>query len=448
MITWRLRCVALLILLSLVGCSILPSQPGDQAPVGTPTPQLVLTSGVSATAVAETPATPSAPEETTDTPQSERASMVRIWVPPEFDPEGNSPASQLLKARLDEFTVENPDVRLEVRVKALDGEGGMLDSLVVANAAAPLTLPDLVLLPRPLLESAALKGLIYLFDGLTNLMDDPSWFEYAQQLARLKSGIYGIPFAGEAMVLANRPSLLGTRSYNLEDYLEPGEVLLFPAADPQALYTLSQYLAKGGSLQDAEGRPWLDEAILTNILEFYQRASLAGVMPYWLTQYSNDAQVWEAFTGGEFPMAVTRASMYLKNSQSGTADLAMAPMPILDDAPFTLASGWSWALAGQDPEKRLLSVRLAEFLVEPEFLADWTSAAGYLPPRADALQNWQNADLRQVVEQISYSAQLMPSLDVISTLGPALQQAVVDVLKAQNDPQTAAQETTDQVNQP
>jgi len=374
--------------------------------------------------------------------------MVRIWVPPEFDPLGNSPASQILKARLDEFTSENPDVRLEVRVKALDGEGGMLDSLVAANAAAPLTLPDLVLLPRPLLESAALKGLIYPYEGLTSLLDDPSWFVYAQQLAHIKSGIYGMPFAGEAMVLANRPFLLGTRSYNLEDYLEPGEVLLFPAADPQALYTLSQYLAKGGSLQDAEGRPWLDEAILTNILEFYQRASLAGVMPYWLTQYSNDAQVWEAFMGGEFPMAVTRASMYLKNSQSGTADLAMAPMPILDDAPFTLASGWSWALAGQDPEKRLLSVQLAEFLVEPEFLAEWTSAAGYLPPRVDALQNWQDADLRQVVEQISYSAQLMPSLDLISTLGPALEQAVVDVLKAQNDPQTAAQEATDQVNQP
>ena len=448
MIAWQLSGVTLLLLLSLAGCSILPSLQLDQAQVGTPTPPSMLTTGVSATVAASATTAPSTPGEITDVPQSEEVSMVRIWVPPEFDPEGNSPASQLLKARLDEFMVENPDVRLEVRVKALDGEGGMLDSLVVANAAAPLTLPDLVLLPRPLLESAALKGLIYLYDGLTNLMDDPSWFEYAKQLAHLESGIYGIPFAGEAMVLANRPSLLGTRSYNLEDYLEPGEVLLFPAADPQALYTLSQYLAKGGSLQDTEGRPWLDEAILTNILEFYQRASLAGVMPYWLTQYSNDAQVWEAFMGGEFPMAVTRASMYLKNSQSGTADLAMAPMPILDDAPFTLASGWSWALAGQDPEKRLLSVQLAEFLVEPEFLAEWTSAAGYLPPRVDALQNWQNADLRQVVEQISYSAQLMPSLDVISTLGPALEQAVVDVLKAQNDPQTAAQEATDQVNQP
>ena len=448
MITWRLRGVTLLLLLPLVGCSILPLQQGDQTQLGTPTPQAAPTSSGSAAVASEAVATPSAPGESTDVLQSGAASMVRIWVPPEFDPASNTPAGQLLKARLEQFTVENPDTRLEVRVKALDGEGGMLDSLVASNAAAPLTLPDLVLLPRPLLESAALKGLIYPYDGLTSLMDDPSWFEYAQQLARLESGIYGIPFAGDAMILVNRPSLLGTRSYNLEDFLELGEVLLFPAADLQALYTLSQYLVKDGSLQDAEGRPWLDEAILTNTLEFYQRASLAGVMPYWLTQYSNDEQVWEAFMGGGFPMAITLASIYLKNTQNGANDLAMAPIPVLDDAPYTLASGCSWALAGQDPEKRVLSVQLAEFLVEPEFLAGWTSAAGYLPPRVDALQNWQNAGLKRAVEQISYSAQLMPSMDVISTLGPALEQAVVDVLKAQNDPQTAAQEVTDQVNQP
>ena len=69
--------------------------------------------------------------------------------------EGNSPASSLLKARLDQFASENPDVRLEVRAKALEGAGGLLDSLVAANVAAPLALPDLVLLPRPVLESAA-----------------------------------------------------------------------------------------------------------------------------------------------------------------------------------------------------------------------------------------------------------------------------------------------------
>ena len=75
-------------------------------------------------------------------------------------------------------------------------------------------------------------------------------------------------------------------------------------------------------------------------------------------------------------------------------------------------------------------------------------AAGYLPPRVDALQSWQDADLRQMIEQISFSAQLMPPADLISSLGPALELALVDVLKAQSDPQTAAQAVIDQINQP
>jgi ABC-type glycerol-3-phosphate transport system substrate-binding protein len=374
--------------------------------------------------------------------------IVRIWLPPGFDLEGNGTASGLLKARLEEFASENPEVRLEVRVKALDGTGGLLESLVAANAAAPLALPDLVLLPRPLLESAALKGLLYPYDGLTNMMDDQSWFEYARQLAQLKTSTYGIPFAGDALVMTHRPSLLETTPHSLEASLSLGEVLLYPATDPQALFTLCMYLAAGGSMQDAQGRPWMDEATLLNILEYDQRASLAGVMPYWLTQYSNDAQVWETYLGGEYPMAVTWASAYLNHQRSSPEDLAIAPLPTPDGVPFTLATGWSWALAGQNPERRTLSVRLAEYLVEKEFLAEWTYAAGYLPPRADALQNWQEAEARQVIEQISYSAWLMPSADVVSSLGPALEQAVVDVLKAQSDPQTATQSAINQINQP
>jgi ABC-type glycerol-3-phosphate transport system substrate-binding protein len=171
-------------------------------------------------------------------------------------------------------------------------------------------------------------------------------------------------------------------------------------------------------------------------------------MPYWITQYSNDAQVWEAFKGEQFPMAVTWASTYLEQKLKEPADLSFAPLPTPQGSPFTLATGWSWALAGQDTEHRALSVSLAEFLVEKDFLAAYTDTAGYLPPRVDALQGWQDAHLRQMVEQISYSAQLMPTADLISSIGPALEQAVVDVLKAQSDPQSAAQAAIDQVNQP
>ena len=444
----RFRFLSLLVLLAMVGCTSLPFNLGTRTQVYTLTPeQTHLPSSPTTQEVNET-ALPTTAEVTPVASLPMGGLLVRIWLPPEFDPKGNSTASELLNTRLEEYAAANPEVRLEVRVKALDGPGGLLDSLVAANAAAPLVLPDLVLLPRPLLESAALKGLLYPYDGLTDIMEDQSWFEYARQLANLKASTYGIPFAGDTMVLAHHPSLLETTPHSLDTALSLGEVLLYPATDPQALFTLCMYQAEGGSMQDAQGRPALDEAQLTKLLEYDQRASLAGVMPYSLTQYSNDAQVWEAFLGDPYPMAVTWASAYLSHKQTVQDDLVMAPLPTPDGVPFTLATGWTWVLAGQDPARRALSVKLVEYLVEKDFLAEWTYAAGYLPPRVDALQSWQEAAERQVIEQISYSAWLMPSADLVSTLGPALEQAVVGVLKAQSDPQTAAKAVIDQINRP
>jgi multiple sugar transport system substrate-binding protein len=447
--TYRfLKYALFLCLLTAAGCTRLPFQPGSGQLVGTTTPGAGLPTPLPASLATEVAIAPITPQQTDAIPPPVEAATLRIWLPAEFDPAGNSPASQLLKARLEEFEAENPGVELEVRVKALDGTGGLLDALSAANAAAPLALPDLILLPRPLLESAALKGLLHPYDGLSSVVDDQGWFDYARQLAHLKSSTYGMPFAGDAMVMASHPSRIDNPPSLLESAISLGEALLFPATDPQALFTLRMYLATGEGLYDAEGRPSMDKNTLANILEDYQRASQDGVMPYWITQYSSDEQVWEAFMGDQYPMAATWASTYLKNKFNAPADLSMEPLPTLDGSPSTLATGWSWALAGTDRERRMLSVRLAEFLVEKEFLAPWTYAAGYLPPRVDALRSWQDADLRRRIEQISYSAQLMPPADLISSVGPPVEQAVVDVLKAQSDPERAAQTAIDKINKP
>ncbi len=442
MITWYYRPLAFLILVTLAGCSRLPFSLGPYTAVSTPLPTTISISTAGVTP------TPGGMGENANATQPVGGQFVRIWLPPEFDPDGNNAASGLLKARLQEFEAENPDVRLEVRVKALDGTGGLLDSLVAANAAAPAALPDLVLLPRPLLESAALKGLLYPYDGLTSIMDDQSWFEYALQLAHLKTSTYGIPFAGDIMVLAHSLAKMQITPPTLADALIQGDVLLYPAADPQALFTLCMYLAEGGKLQDDQGRPTLEEALLMNILDYDQQANLAEVTPYTLTQFVDDDQVWEALLSSQYPMAVTWTSTYLSDNRVDQANLGIAPLPTPDGTPFTLATGWSWGLTGQDTARRLLSVELAEYLVEKEFLAEWTQTAGYLPPRVDALQSWQASAERQVIEQISYSAWLVPPADLLSNIGPVVQQAVMDVLNGQSDPQTAARAAIDQIKRP
>ncbi|MEK6223167.1 MAG: hypothetical protein N2D54_13055, partial [Chloroflexota bacterium] len=76
---------------------------------------------------------------------------LNIWVTPNFDPALDSDASHLFQEKIDDFSKGHPGVRVIVRVKNLTGSAGMLESLTAANRAAPLALPDLILIPSTLL---------------------------------------------------------------------------------------------------------------------------------------------------------------------------------------------------------------------------------------------------------------------------------------------------------
>ena len=135
-------------------------------------------------------------------------------------------------------------------------------------------------------------------------------------------------------------------------------------------------------------------------------------------------------------MVITWASRYLQNPP---VDAAGAPIPTQDGIPFTLATGWAWALASPDPARQAISAQLAEFLTTGEFLAEWTAASGFIPPRSSALSGWANVSMQTLLNQVAPSARLFPSMDVLATLGPVLQEATIDILKDQADPVTAAE---------
>jgi multiple sugar transport system substrate-binding protein len=414
-----------------VGCSELglPQEtPGSQETI---TPTLQTTE----------PASPV--ERPTVTP--ERPSALHIWLPPEFDPQADTPAGNLLQERLDEFANRRTGLSVEIRIKAVDGPGGLLDSLTTASAAAPLALPDLVAFPAPLLETASLKGLIHPFDGFIETMDDPDWYDYARQLARLQNSTFGLPFAGDAMVLVYRPAAVESPPVNWAQSLELNRELVFAVADPQALFTLAQYQAAGGDIQDEQGRPFLEMNPLVEVLTFYQSAETAGVMPFWLTQYQSDEQAWQYFVENNSDMVVTWTSRFLG---AMLADTAMASIPTPEGVPYTFSSGWVWALAAPQAERQQLGAELAEFLTDSNFMARWTQAAGYLPPRPSALKAWSSTSLQSTLEDIILSAKPYPPTDVLISIGPPLQQASIDVLKEQVEPTQAAQTAVESVSAP
>jgi len=396
----------------------------------TPEPAAVPTSTITATTTPTIPATPSV------TPGGSRT--LRIWFPPQFDPSAETPAGTLLQERLDEFMARRPGLQIEVRVKAESGPGNLLNSLSATRAAAPSILPDLVALSRADLEAATANGLLHSLDGLTTLPDDPDWYPYARQMAHIQNTTFGLPFASDALVLVGYRYPLPSAWSEL-----PEETLfIFPAANPRALFSLSLYLSAGGTLQDSQGRPALDETIMADVLSFYLPSTENKFIPASVTTYENDEQAWNAFREQRGNLVVSWTSRYLEEQP---VSLALAPLPGLETGPYSLATGWSWALAGSDLEIQPLVIELAEFLSDGQFLAKWTEAAGYLPTRPTALSSWTDANAQIILAQIAESAHLLPSQDLIAIVGPLFAEATLSVLNGEQLPAEAAQSVAEQL---
>jgi multiple sugar transport system substrate-binding protein len=430
---WAMVLAAIL----LAGC-----QSGLFAPPAAPSADPTPAFGVP-TRAATPAATPSVPAPTQAASVDPNA--LTIWLPPQFNPSSGSPAGDLLKARLEAFQAENPAVTLDVRVKAEDGAGGLLESLAAASAAAPGSLPDLIALPRPDVEAAGLKGLLSPLDGLTAVSKETDWYPYASQIMELQGKTFGLPFAGDALVLVYRPAGVPHPPIDWASLADLGAPVAFPAADPEGLLTLALYQAAGGQIRDTQGRPTLQPDTLAKVLNLYWNGLNKGTFPAGNALFSTDTQVWQAYHDQKENLAFTWISHYLMELPP---DTAVATLPQAGPESHTLATGWLWALSSQAPEKKAMATRLAEFLVQGDFLARWTAAAGFLPPRPSALAGWQNQSLRTQINQIEISAAAQPSSDLLGSLGPVLRDAAVQVVKGQGEPVQTAQTAAQRVQAP
>lgn len=369
-----------------------------------------------------------------------------VWVPPQFDPDGDTPAGDLLKARLSSFMEDNPGVLVNVRIKAASGPGGLLESLTAASAAAPGAMPALVAFSRSDLEAAALKGLVFPVEGFSQELEGSDWYLYARQLASVDDIPFGLPFAGDALMVFYRPSAFGGLTPSTwETILSHGTPMILPLDDPQAMVTLSLYRSKGGIVQDVQGRPSLQAEMLADVLALYQDGSRSGTFPTSLAQYQTGGQTWQAYRENQADWVVSWSSYFLSDLP---ADSSAALLPSLGSDAYTQATGWAWALSDPDLQRRELSVALAEYLVDPAFLGRWNAAAGYLPTRSGALAGWSNQSMQSLINQVVLSAQLRPPNEILVSLGPILREAGLSVLRDQVDPAVAAQVAVEKLGGP
>ena len=378
-------------------------------------------SPAAATASPEGPQTTPTPEpDATETARpATEPRILRVWLPPQFDPNAGTASADLLKQRLADFEAQHPGVEIEVRVKAEEGEANMLNALSVTSMAAPSALPDLVALSRPALEAAALKGLLHPIDGLSTTLQDPNWYGYARQLGQIENIGYGLPFAGNVFALVYRSEL--AKFTNWEEILASEALLSFPAGDPQGLVGLALYVSGGGEIVTPQGSPILDQDVLTRVLTLIEDGLGASMLSPSLAIVGTDAQALQLYRDRNANMVITWASNYRPVS-----DEHIMPLPGLDETPYSFATGWMWSLAGSNAENQALAVELAEYLIADEFIGEWTHEAGYLPTRPSSVDG-QDPTIAALVE----SAKPIPSNDVLSVLGQLMQDALIRVLNGE-----------------
>jgi maltose-binding protein MalE len=380
----------------------------------------------------------------TPAPDSSLAQTLKIWIPEEFDPSLDNPAGLIFQNHLSDFTSLHPNVRIEVRLKTSSGSGGLLDSITSAAAAAPLALPDLVLLSRTDLEMAAKTNILHPLDNLLNDPEDRDWYDFAAHLAQVESQTYGLPFAGDALLMVYDNEIISQPPSSWAETITVNTVLAFPSSDPTALFTIALYQSLGGELLNEDGDPNLSAQQLSSVFNFYTESLDSGIFPVWLTQHETYETAWESFRANQSNLVVTWSSLFFSSSLE---NYSAAPIPTQDANPFTLATGWAWALTSPIASRHSLSVELAEFLSESNFLSEWTFASGFLPPRPTSLAGWPQGSRQAIASQIIPSAQLIPDTESLHTVGLILSDLVIRILKGEIDVSAAVESALESVSQ-
>jgi ABC-type glycerol-3-phosphate transport system substrate-binding protein len=369
-----------------------------------------------------------------------------LWVPPRFDPDADDDAGHLLADRLRAFDSSHPGITLDWRVKDERGPAGLIETLRAANTAAPTALPDLIALDPTGMYTAALKGLITPMDGIIATPTTEDWYPHAAQAASIDGAFYGYPFASDATVLAYRASAFDTPPLSWSTLLDSNRTFVFPAGDPNALFTLVQYQSLGGGLRSDSGLPTLDPTALSSVLAFFASARTAGILPRDVTDYSTNASTWESLKSGRVYAAVAPLSRYL--AEQGAQFISVAPLPTQDGAGASLGWTWSWAVVTTDPDRQAALADLLSWLQEPGFLGPWTEALGLVPPQPAALDNWSQDDRAAIAALLAASLQARPGEETLATFGPPLHEAVDAVLNESRTPDIAALAAAQAIQRP
>lgn len=412
-------------------CLLLAACAAPLGPAATPAPtQPAMATATPTPALDTTYATPAA----TAAPPS--AQLLRLWLPPQFAPSPDTPEGKLMLAQIAAFEKERSGWSVEVRIKKLAGQGGLLDALQTTLKAAPSAAPDVIALDGAMLLTAA-----PMLQPLTPFLPDEEladFFPFAVEGAHAENELLGLPFAADALGLAYSTVAYASPPQSWADLKVESGPLWLPLADQTALVTLLQYRALGGGFTNDAGAPAMDAPVLARVLAHYQSMEISGVLPTASTSATELTETWTAFRENRAVAAAAWADTYLANRRRIPAS-GFTLLPTPDGSRVTFARQWNYALVTSDPARQAVAVALMRWLAAPENSGPWTAAASVLPARAKALDSWAGSGVSNVAAEALSAAQPVPPSSLLAALGPPVAAAVLSVLAGQASPEAAAQ---------
>jgi ABC-type glycerol-3-phosphate transport system substrate-binding protein len=360
---------------------------------------------------------------------------LRLWLPPQFAPDESTAGGRVLLAQLAAFE-RAQGWRVEVRVKKLAGQGGLLDALHTSLKAAPSVSPDLIALDAAMLASEAAnespQPLAQIAAG-----DLADYYKFTLDTARHGGTLRALPFAVDVLGLVYSTNAFPAAPQTWAELKPTNGNAALPLNDPTGLLTLQQYTALGGQLTDANGRISLDRQRLAQALADFQGLQSGGVLPIEsIVAVSADA-TWATYRENRASTAVAFLSAYLADRKRVTAT-SFGAIPSHDGTRSTFARQWSYALITADPTRQAMALELMRWLTKPENLGAWSLAASIAPARAQALAAWSDPGLAATVDGALNSAQPEPAPASLAILGPVLNAAVQSVLNGQATADQAA----------
>ncbi len=417
--------VAVLLAASISGCEVISRIKDGLVPQET-TPTLTTATTTVVAATAET------------TPAANQPISLVIWVPPQLEPVEGNPAGLLLATRLQEFESAHAGLNVELRVKDLTGSSGLLNSLAATSAAAPAALPGLILLSRADMETAALKGLIFPIPSRAADYHSPDWFPFTDQLASTQGVQYGLPLFVDPLVLAYNLQAVAFPASTWQELSSQSIPMAVNLSAPSAVFPYAIYLSAGGQLTDDKGNPVLEPDPLTRTYQIISSGSSANVFPTWLASLQSPKDARNALVNGQTSYALLWASQVL---QAGQQNIAIAPVPGSATTTVGFVDGWMLCITNPTAEHSQFDILLADYLLDPSFLAGWSEAAGYLPAQRSALDGWQNTTLADELATIADQSIVLPSVKLQQSSGAVLNQYTLSLIRQQTSPMQAVMDS-------